>query len=161
MAADDDLFRHFQSQNEYQNVLVERVLSADKIQIEGGQKFRLIGLKALDAPHRQRAEYDERGNVVLPKPVLEISNEERALTFTIELLEGKKVRLEFDTQRKNDDFEALAYVFLVSDNTFANAEILRYGWADLQIVPPNTKYEERLREAYQEARREKRGLQGN
>ena len=34
------------------------------------------------------------------------------LTFTRELLEGQHVRLEFDNEKKDDDYFTLAYVFL-------------------------------------------------
>jgi endonuclease YncB( thermonuclease family) len=49
---------------------------------------------------------------------------------------------------------------LLDNELFVNAEILRQGFAFLQIRPPNTKYSKELREAYTEARLEKRGLQG-
>jgi endonuclease YncB( thermonuclease family) len=42
----------------------------------------------------------------------------------------------------------------------ANAELLRMGFVKLRIVPPNVKHEQQLRAAYQEAKKEKRGLQG-
>ena len=74
-------------------------------------------------------------------------------------VEGDKVRIEFDRNKKNKDFDTLAYVFLEEENLFINAEILRLGYAHLQISPPNMKYASELREAYQEARREKRGFQ--
>ncbi len=47
-----------------------------------------------------------------------------------------------------------------SYNDFLNAEILRQGFANLSIRPPNMKFAKELREAYREARAEKRGLQG-
>jgi len=67
--------------------------------------------------------------------------------------------LEFDVERKSGDYKTLAYVFLAKDNIFVNAEILRQGYAYLQIIPPNTRYVELFKEAYREARLERRGLQ--
>ncbi|MBF0510702.1 MAG: thermonuclease family protein, partial [Candidatus Omnitrophica bacterium] len=52
-----------------------------------------------------------------------------------------------------------AYVYL-PEGQMANAELLRKGFVRLRIVPPNVKYADKLRQAYQEAKREKRGLEG-
>ena len=42
----------------------------------------------------------------------------------------------------------------------ANVELLRMGFVKLRIVPPNVKYENNLDLAYQQAKKEKRGLEG-
>ncbi|MCB9757703.1 MAG: thermonuclease family protein [Candidatus Omnitrophica bacterium] len=158
-AQPDILFPSLQSQTILKNVLVERIISADTIVLEDGKKIKLIGLKAPDAPRRPKVEYDKNGlpieNVVLPENTFE----EKAYAFAHKLLVGKKVRLEFDETRTDDHFATIAYVFLVDNNILVNAEILRWGYADLQIQPPNFKYQDQLRDAYKEARREKRGLQ--
>lgn len=159
-AGDDELFSRFQDRSKYQNVLVERVLSADTIVLEGGERIKLIGLKAPEAPRRPKIKYDKNGQPMEPEVLPENTFEEKAFAFTAHLLEGKFVRLEFDDQRKDENFTSVAYVFLVKDKTFANVEILRQGFADLQIRPPNFKYADQLRAAYREARREKRGMQG-
>jgi len=157
----EQLFRNFQNGNPYKDVVVQRVISADTIVIGQGKKVRLIGLKAPSAPRRPKVEYDKNG-LPIDKPILpENTFEERAYAFASHLLLGKHVRLEFDESSNDDDFILLAYAFLVDDGTFVNSEILRYGFADLQLKPPNLKYEETLRSAYQEARREKRGMQNN
>ena len=67
----------------------------------------------------------------------------------------------FDSEKNSEDYKTLAYVFLLEDDTFVNAEILRQGFAFLSIRPPNMKYAKELREAYKEARAEQRGLQGH
>ena len=86
---------------------------------------------------------------------------DQAFNFIKELLEGKRVRLEFDEQKKDIDQKTLAYVFLIKTNLFVNKEILRQGFAYLHISPPNTKYENELKKAYKEAAQEQRGLQNN
>ena len=147
------------SPEQYKKIKVKSVVSADKIVIESGEKIRLIGIRAPKAPKRINVERDKYGFSVEPKsPVIPI--EEQAFTFAKTLLEGKDVRIEFDKRKKNSDLETIAYVFLIKGNIFVNAEILRQGYANLQLRPPNTKYKELLRKAYKEARREKRGLQG-
>ena len=78
----------------------------------------------------------------------------------LDLLDQKRVRLEFDDDKKDDELNTLAYVFLKDENTFINAEILRQGYAQLQVRPPNTKYKQELRSAYKEAREQFRGVHG-
>ncbi len=39
-----------------------------------------------------------------------------------------------------------------------NEEIVKAGYANVMTIPPNTKYQDRFLNAYQEARKRKRGL---
>jgi micrococcal nuclease len=145
----------------YEDVIVQEVLKADTLVLQNERKERvkLIGLRAPEAPKKKKM--DERDTNAPPKPVDPFNSiEEQALEFAKELLEGRHVRLEFDVERNNEDHAAWAYVFLLKDNTFVNAEILRQGFARLSVHPPNTKYADGLRAAYKEAQTEKRGLQG-
>ena len=151
----DPLFGDVQG---YADVLVEKVISADTFVLESGERISLIGLLSPEPTKKKKVERDKHGFIIEdPDPTKSI--EQQALEYTKTLIEGKHLRLEFDEQRKNDDFRTLAYAFL-PNNVFVNAEILRQGFADLRIMPPNTKYAQTLREAYREARKEKRGLQG-
>ncbi|MFH1360113.1 MAG: thermonuclease family protein [Candidatus Omnitrophota bacterium] len=149
----------FQDTSKYENVLVDKVLSTDSFILEDGEKIRLIGLKAPEVPKKKKEFKRNEYNIIIREVDPLISVNERAFQFTQKLLVKKYVRLEFDVQRKDDDFYTLAYVFL-EDDTFVNAEILRQGYASLRTIPPNDKYIDELRAAYQEARQEKRGLQG-
>lgn len=142
---------------EYKNVEVERVINADTIVLENGKKIRLIGLKALQAPKRYNVPRDEYGLIIEDTSDPTTSLEETAYDFVQELMGHKKVRVEFDTQSVDESGHMFGYVFL-SDGTMANEEILRQGYAGLQIRPPNLKYADQLREAYREARIEKRGI---
>lgn len=140
-----------------QKIRVEKVLSADTFRLENGQKVRMIGLKAPALPKRDVTGHDEYGFVV-EKVTLTKTIEERALAFVRQLLEGQYVRMEFDVDKKDPSSYTLAYVFLSEDNAFANTEILRQGYANLSLTPPNLKYQDALRAAYREAREEHRGL---
>jgi len=144
----------------YQKIIVMNVVSAQLIRLENGENIRLIGLKAPFArPKREKQLFDQFGFEIEPHhPSTSFSVE--AFEYVRDLLEGQTVRLEFDRQKKDDNFHLFAYVYLKTNDLFVNAQIIRMGYADLQISPPNTKYADTLREAYQEARREKRGLQG-
>ncbi len=147
------------SSRRYKNAVVERVISADTIRLESGEKIKLIGLRAPEIPRRRKAERDKFGFIIEEENPL-TSVEEKAFDFVRSLLEGETVRMEFDVQKKSRDLSTFAYVFLIKKKTFVNTEILKQGFAFLQIRPPNTKYAQDLRDAYKEARREKRGLQG-
>ena len=141
----------------YEHVRVEKVVRADTFILESGEYVRLIGVDAPDPPKPERVPTDPYGFPVKQEvnPIVPVS--QQSYEFVRNLLEDQYVRLEFDAQRISDH-QTLAYVFL-KDGTFLNEEILKEGFANLKTIPPNTKYVERLKKAYQEARREKRGLQ--
>jgi len=87
-----------------------------------------------------------------------------AAGFARKLLEGKKVRLEFDPSspnitHKDDRNRTLAYVFL-ADGTFVNAEMVRQGYAF--IIPGFAhQYHEEFQRLQKEAQEKKRGLWKN
>lgn len=155
---------YFQDQDKYKDVIVSHVISTDTLQLKSGERIRLIGLRASDNLKKRKAvEYDRDGKPVETEEDEEdiaiTPIEEEALKYTQDLLEGKHVRLEFDDLKKTDDFATFAYVYLLDTNTMVNIEILKHGYAYLQIIPPNMKYAEDLRAAYRESRSERRGLQ--
>ena len=157
----------FKDAAQYQDVIVDEVRSTDTILLrrgigEKGEVFKLIGLRAPEAPKKKKVDLhrDQYGFIQKEEVSLLTPIEELAYDFVEELLVGQHVRIEFDSDKKAENHATLAYIFLLNDNTFVNTEILRQGFAHLQIRPPNTKYAKQLREAYKEARAEKRGLQG-
>ena len=155
-AAQTDINSFFKASTDYSSVVIERVLSADTFVIEGGKHIQLIGLQAPPAPKRKHVKQNEYG-IIIEEVTPESSIEERALKFVKDLLGGKTVRLEFDVEHKSENSQTFAYAFL-PDETFVNQEIVRQGYADLRIRPPNLKHEDALRQAYLEARAEKRGI---
>ena len=138
--------------------IVEKIISTDTLALDNQTRVKLIGLSAPNPPKEKEILRDSYG-IIIENTNPETSLEEQAIDFAKSLLEKKRVRLEFDAENKDADGHLLVYVFL-TDGTFANAEILRQGFANLKIIQPNTKYADTLRKAYQEARKEKRGLQG-
>jgi micrococcal nuclease len=79
-----------------------------------------------------------------------------ASDFNRELVEGKRVRLEYDVERLDRYGRTLAYVYL--DTLFVNAELVRLGYAQIMTIPPNVRYAERFRRLQAEAREKNRGL---
>jgi micrococcal nuclease len=109
---------------------------------------------------------------------------QEAKEFTRKLAEGKKVRLEFDAQRKDEYGRLLAYVYVAECKdcnadvplehefvilnatgggwgdyyTFLNATIIKAGYGQPMIIPPNVKYADLFTKLYQKARENKWGL---
>ena len=148
----------------YEDVLVVGILAGDRFVLEGGEKIKLIGLEVPPLSKKEIKETKQSGlQYYERKPIVDVQIpvEEQAIAFIKDLLLNKRVRLEFDAVKRDEDFNTLAYCYINDDkNTFVNSEILRQGLARLKISPPNTKYAEKLRAAYNEGHREKRGLQG-
>ena len=152
----DDLFNFSKKQDE---ALVVKVVASDLIFLENGQRVKLIGVESAGVVHRKAVKYDEKGHVIEEPEEPTIPLEEQALTYAQDLLENKKVRLEYDIDAGDTNGYNYAYVYL-PDGRMANVELLRMGFVKLRIVPPNVKYEDKFRVAYQEAKKEKRGLEG-
>jgi micrococcal nuclease len=144
----------------YDSIKVIQVLSVDKLLLENNEKVALIGIEGVRPPKPKEEKRDEHGFIIKQNDDPTTSLEQQAFRFAKDLAEGKKVRLEFDAERRNEDGVLVAYVFL-PDGRMLNEEFLRQGYAQLRLRAPNMKYADRLRKAYQEARREMRGLQGD
>ena len=118
-----------------------RVVDGDTIVVEGIGKIRLIGVDTPETVH--------------PRKPVEYYGKE-ASNFTKKMVEGKKVRLEYDWQKKDKYRRTLAYVYL-KDGTFLNAEIVKQGYGYAYTKYP-FKYLEQFRKYGKEARENKRGL---
>lgn len=120
-----------------------RVIDGDTIELDGGERVRLIGV---DTPET----VDPR------RPVQYFGKE--ASAFTRRMVEGKDVRLEQDQETRDQYGRTLAYVYL-PDGTFLNAEIIREGYGHAYVRFP-FRYERQFVELEREAREKGRGLWG-
>ncbi|MDD3374940.1 MAG: thermonuclease family protein [Candidatus Omnitrophica bacterium] len=154
----NSLFLSLSSENK--KATVEEITNPGLILLTDKRRIKLIGLKPVDPPKRKKLNYNEFNILIEEKENPTIETEEKAYEYANDLLKGKQVKIEFDREYRDKQGHLLGYIFL-ADGTLVNAEILRQGFADLSITPPNTKYETELREAYLEARKEKRGIQGD
>jgi micrococcal nuclease len=124
-------------------VKITRVVDGDTVEIspsvDGKDTVRLIGI---DAPERK-------------KPGCGAQPLAQAATAQVTTWEGSKVELEFDEDRTDRYGRLLAYVTdeMFGDIIMLNEDLLLGGYAQLYIVPPNTKYEDRLREAQEQAKK--------
>jgi len=139
----------------YTDIGVARVIDGDTIQLENGERVRLIGI---DTPEMHESNKLYRDAARSEQDVATIQKlGRRARDFTASLLEGKRVSLEFDVERYDRYGRLLAYVYL-KDGTFVNAKIVEEGYASLLTYPPNVKYVELFQELYRKAREARRGL---
>ena len=132
------------STTQAETYLVKRVIDGDTLELSTGERVRLIGV---DTPETK----DPR------KPVQYFGQE--ATAFTRRMVEGKRVRLEYDQERRDKYGRTLAYVYL-EDGTFLNAEIIRQGYGFAYTRFP-FKYLEEFRKLEGEAREAGRGLWGS
>lgn len=157
-------------------VLVARVIDGDTIELAGGELVRYIGVDAPETRRRIGARWIED-----PEPFGREATEANR-----RWVEGRRVRLEYDVERRDRYGRLLAYVYVdgemvpppgasaksgssrVRDVAFGeapgggmvNAKLLEEGYAQLLTIPPNVKHADRFRQAQAAAREGRRGLWG-
>jgi micrococcal nuclease len=104
--------------------VIRWVNDGDTVVLSDGTSVRYIGINSPEIAHEN-------------KPAERFGRE--AEIFHRGLVQGEKVRLELDTQKKDRYGRLLAYVFL-DDGTFVNAEMVKRGYAHFLSQTPNTKY---------------------
>jgi len=111
------------------NYEVTRVIDGDTLEIEGGKKVRLIGI---NTPEKGQPYYKE------------------ATDKLEDLVLDKEVRLEMDVTDEDMYDRLLRYIYV--GDAFVNLEIVKAGLATSYEYEPDTKYQEMLDEAEQEAK---------
>lgn len=132
---------------------VVNVVDGDTVDLDSGTTVRYIGI---DTPETKRK---ISGQWV---PAEDPFGEE-AKRANESLVLGKKVRLEYDVQKKDKYNRTLAYVFvegLGGREIFVEAELLRRGLAFIYTLPPNVKYTDVLVEAQKAAKEARAGMWG-
>lgn len=124
---------------------VTEVIDGDTIELAGGEHVRYIGL---DTPETEG-----------PNKIKEHFGA-RAAEFNRKLVGGKKVKLEFDVEKRDKYGRLLAYVFVKREESWipVNAELLKKGYARLFTKPPNNKYADHFLRLERKARKNCRGL---
>jgi micrococcal nuclease len=121
--------------------VVNKVIDGDTVQLDTGEIVRYLGI---DAP-----ELFAKGGGA------EFYGREAA-RYNKKLVFMKKVKLEFDAEKKDRYGRLLAYVYV--KNLFVNDELVRLGYAKAMIKPPNTKYSDLFLKHQKKAIDEERGL---
>lgn len=125
---------------------VKEVVDGDtfKILYNGKEtKVRLIGVDTPESVHPTATKNTEEGK--------------RASEYTKSLIEGKKVKLEFDVSQTDKYGRLLAYVYLESGEML-NKKLLEEGYAKIATYPPNVKYVELFTTVQDEAKKSKKGF---
>lgn len=79
-----------------------------------------------------------------------------AWDFNSDLVDGKKVRLEFDEQKYDPYGRILAHVYV--GDLLVNEELLKQGLATVLTIEPNYMYSDIMHDAEDEAKKQKRGI---
>jgi micrococcal nuclease len=124
---------------------VKWVNDGDTIVLDTGQRVRYIGINTPEIDHEdQKAQpYGYQ-----------------AKSYNTNLVGSQKIRLEYDTERRDRYGRDLAYVYL-KDRTFINARLLEAGLAFYLYRKPNLKYGEILLKAQRDAMVSAKGLWRN
>lgn len=128
--------------------VVKEVIDGDTIVLKQGQKVRYLGINAPEI----RA-WDGR-QWVFKRQIFG----EEAKTCNERLVEGKRIRLEYDRKKRDDYDRLLAYVRV--GDVFVNGELVREGLALMDVRVPNLKYQKMFLDFEKEARRFHRGIWG-
>ncbi len=139
----------------YEDILVSRVIDGDTLLLESGERVRLIGIDTPEMHESPKLHKDSQRSKQDLQTIKALGK--RSYEFTRKLVEGRRIRLEFDVEKKDRYGRLLGYAYL-PDNTFVNAKIIEQGYASLMTYPPNVKYVDLFQNLYREARENQRGL---
>ena len=117
------------------------MIDGDTIVVGPEERVRLIGI---DTPES-----------VKPGTPVECFAREASAAMK-RLVEGKRVRLELDVEKRDRYGRLLAYVY--TGDLFVNAEMVRNGYASVATFPPNIRHVDELVRLQREARQAGRGL---
>ncbi len=134
---------------DYSQIKVEKVIDGDTVILSTGESLRYIGIDAPETWVRKEGEF-----VYEPEPF-----GPEATQFNRELVEGKRVRVEFDVERTDRYGRLLGYCFV--DDIFVNQKLVQQGYALLYTYPPNVKYADLFIAAQKEARKNREGMWGS
>ena len=132
----------YQKSKQFSYYSVKAVFDGDTVQLSNGKKIRLVGINTPEVAHRSnRAQ--EGGDA--------------AKKWLIKILAGKKVRLEYAEQKQDKYKRYLAHIF-TEEGLHVNLELVRLGFASVNIFPPNLAYVDNLVIASNLAEKEGLGL---
>lgn len=123
-------------------VMARWVADGDTIILDDGRHVRYIGIDAPEIAHKNRRA-EPMGH--------------EALTKNRTLVDGWKLRLDYDQEKKDRYGRTLAYVYR-SDGLLVNAEMLKQGYAHVLYRFPNIRKQKILLSAQRVAMQRGRGI---
>jgi len=127
----------------YSFVKVKKVYDGDTILLTNGNKIRLLGINTPEVESRYKSASEAGG--------------EAAKQWLKKLLLKKKVRIERDVEKHDKYSRVLAHVF-TEDKQHINLELVKKGFASVNIHPPNIKYTDELVDAQNQAEQAQLGI---
>lgn len=126
---------------------VTRVVDGDTFWVDdGSEKGIKVRLTGVDAPESRNS-----------RNKVKTAFGDEATEYLTGLINGKRVRLEYDIDTLDQYGRTLAFVYL-EDGTFVNAVMVRNGYATVMTTPPNVRYADTFVELARKARKKNRGL---
>jgi len=125
---------------------VTRVVDGDTIEVQLDGKTEDVRYIGVDTPE-----------TVKPSEPVQCFGPQ-ASSFNHRLVEGRRVKLVFDVERRDVYGRLLAYVYL--GDRFVSAELVRRGLARTLTIPPDDRFAGRLKRLEIAASRAGRGLWG-
>lgn len=127
---------------DYSFYTIKKVYDGDTVLLSDGRKIRLLGINTPEIEH-----FDKVGQ----------AGGEAARQWLKQQLLNTRVRLEFD-QQKHDKYQRyLAHLF-TKQGEHINLQLVRRGYASINIYPPNLIYVTKLLKAEQAAEAERLGI---
>lgn len=127
-----------------ETVTVKRVIDGDTVELSDGRRVRYIGI---DTAELSDARQPQRCYASV------------ASAKNRELVEGKQVRLERDISDIDPYGRLLRYIYV--DDVFVNEALVRGGYANVSIYPPDVKYIDQFLAAEAYARENELGFWGS
>lgn len=159
---------------------VDSVIDGETLQIASGEKVRLIGIDVPASSENVKLRNDMKSTGKDAETL--IAAGKSAAKFLRKLLKNEKVVLEYDIKEKEKSGLRLAYVYFYLDphlnmeipetwyvelspgtgerqlRVFLNATMIKAGFASMQIILPNVKFQGLFSKLQEEAKAGKRGL---
>lgn len=121
---------------------IAKVLDGDTIVLKGGERVRLLGINTPEIESRYRD--GEPGGMA-------------AKAWLQQKLQGRKVYLEYDRQKKDHYKRLLAHLYL-PNGEHINLALVEEGLAVVNLLPPNLRHADALIRAQQAAERKQLGI---
>lgn len=140
----------------YADIAVAHVYDGDTIKLANGERVRFVGIDTPESSGNKKAMRDAARSGRDVREILKMGH--MAAAYTRSLLEGRRVRLEFDIERRDKYGRLLAYIYRVDDGLFVNEDIIKNGYAYPMTIPPNIRHADEFRKLFRQARQMHKGL---
>lgn len=135
--------KHAFENSKYFDVSVKETLSGDVLRLDNDKLLRLIGVDTPEVVDGNKLQFDSKVSNI-PEEVLRVMGNE-AKCFIEDLIDGKRLRVEFDKKVKDNYGNLLGYVFILpekhsGEEIFLNVEVIKSGYTYKIDSIPNDRY---------------------